>query len=328
MRAAVLSAVGARLEIVERPVPEPGPGEARIRVQACGVCGSDLFLQKGGFGAEKLPVIPGHEAAGIVDAIGDSVRAVRVGDQVAIYYIENTPDAPRPNLGPNVRRMGVDVDGAFAEYVVRPVETLIAPPRPIDPEALAVLTDAVGTPYHALARVGRVQPGETVAVLGIGGIGSNAVQVARRLGARVVAVSRSEEKLDLARRLGAHAAVRLEDAREACGPDGPDVVVQCAASASLDEAAIGLGGYAARIVLVGTTVDAFQARASDLVWRELAVLGSRGFTPADIREVIDLYLDGRIETEHLLAHPRPLEEANEALEDLRAGRVLRSVLIP
>jgi S-(hydroxymethyl)glutathione dehydrogenase/alcohol dehydrogenase len=106
------------------------------------------------------------------------------------------------------------------------------------------------------------------------------------------------------------------------------VVVQCAASAALDEAAIALGGYGARIVLVGTTVDAFEARASDLVWRELAVMGSRGFTPDDIREVIDLYLDGGLQTDHLTARPRPLDEANDALEDLRAGRVLRSVLIP
>jgi alcohol dehydrogenase, propanol-preferring len=328
MRAALLPAVGAPLEIVDRPVPEPGRGEARVRIDACGVCGSDLFLQQGGFGADKLPVVPGHEAAGVIDAVGEGVDGVATGEQVAIYYIENSADAPRPNLGPAVQRMGVDVDGAFAEYVVRPVSTLIVPPQPIDPATLAVLTDAVGTPYHALARIARVQPGETVAVLGIGGIGSNAVQVARALGARVIAVSRGEEKLALARRLGAEAAVRLEDAREACGPDGPDVVVQCASSAALDEAAIALGGYGARIVLVGTTIDAFSAKASDFVWRELSVLGSRGFTPDDIRDVIDLHLAGRIETAHLTAHARPLEEANEALEDLRVGRVLRSVLIP
>jgi alcohol dehydrogenase, propanol-preferring len=328
MRAQLLPAVGAPLELIERPLPEPGPGQARVRIEACGVCGSDLFLQNGGFGADKLPVVPGHEAAGVVDAVGDGDSAVAVGDQVAIYYIENAPGALRPNLGPHVRRMGVDVDGAFADYVVRPLETLIVPPQRIDPATLAVLTDAVGTPYHALARVARVQPGETVAVLGIGGIGSNAVQVARGLGARVIAVSRSEQKLALARELGAEAAVQLDGAREAIGPDGPDVVVQCAASAALDEAAIALGGYGARIVLVGTTVDPFTARASDLVWRELSVMGSRGFTPDDIRDVIDLYLAGRVRTDHLTARTRPLEEANAALDDLRAGRVLRSVLVP
>ena len=328
MRAAVLPSVGAPLELVDRPVADPGPGQARVRIQACGVCGSDLFLQAGGFGADKLPVIPGHEAAGIVDAVGDGVVDVRIGDQVAIYYIENDPGALTPNLGPGVRRMGVDVDGAFAEYVVRPVATLIRPPATVDPATLAVLTDAVATPYHALVRMARLQPGETVAVLGIGGIGANAVQLAHGLGARVVAVSRGEEKLKLARELGADAAVRLDDARDACGPGGPDVVIQCAGSAALDGAAITLAGDRSRVVLVGTTVDAFSLRASDLIWRELTVLGSRGFTPDDIREVVELHLAGQVRTDHLTARLRPLEEANEALEDLRNGSVLRSVLVP
>jgi D-arabinose 1-dehydrogenase-like Zn-dependent alcohol dehydrogenase len=328
MRAALLPAVGAPLELVERPTPEPGPGQARVRIQACGVCGSDLFLQKGGFGADKLPVVPGHEAAGIVDAVGEGVTEVAPGDQVAIYYIDNEPDAPRPNLGPAVERMGVDVDGAFAEYVVRPVSTLIRPSAHVDPATLAVLTDAVATPYHALARIGGVQPGETVAVVGIGGIGSNAVQVAKALGARVVAISRSEEKRELARRLGADEAVALADAAEAIGGHGADIVVQCAASPRMDEAAIQLAGFAARVVFVATTPDPFSVRASALVWRELTLLGSRGFTADDIRDVIELHLRGTVATDHLTAHVRPLEEANEALDDLREGRVLRSVLAP
>lgn len=330
MRVALLPAVGAPLQIVERRIPEPSTGQARVRIQACGVCGSDLFLQAGGFGADKLPVVPGHEAAGIIDALGPETEhgGLAIGDQVAIYYIENVLPGPAVNLGPGVRRMGVDLDGAFAEYVVRPLETLIRPARPIDPAVLAVLTDALGTPYHALTQIARIEPGETVAVLGIGGIGSNAVQIAHQLGARVIAVSRSEQKLALARRLGADWAGGLDGAADACGGEGPDVVLQCAASAAMDEAAIALGSYRARVVLVATTTEPFQARASALVWRELAVLGSRGFTPQDIEAVIDLYLQGRIQTDHLTARVRPLEEANDALEDLRAGRALRSVLIP
>jgi alcohol dehydrogenase, propanol-preferring len=326
VRAVLLPAVGEPLRLVERPVPEPGPGEALVRVEACGVCGSDIFLQKGGFGADKVPRVPGHEAAGVVAALGEKVtdcHELSVGDQVALYYIDNPADAPRPNLGPDVRRMGVDVDGAFAEYVVRPVTTLIRPRAPVDPATLAVLTDAVATPYHAL-RLAAVQPGETVVVIGAGGIGSNAVQLAKALGARVVAVSRSEEKLALARRLGADEALRPGEAEPGCA----DVVVQCAESAEADEQALALAGYGGRVVFVGASLEPFRARATDFIWRELTALGSRGFTPDDIRAVIDLHLDGRIETAHLTTSRRPLEEANEALEDLRAGRVLRSVLIP
>jgi 2-desacetyl-2-hydroxyethyl bacteriochlorophyllide A dehydrogenase len=328
MRAAVLPAVGAPLELVERAIPEPGPGEVRVRIQACGVCGSDLFLQAGGFGADKLPVVPGHEAAGVVDEIGAGVTSVARGDQVALYYIENTPGAPRPNLGPGVRRMGVDVDGAFAEYVVRPEATLIRPAGHVEPAALAVLTDAVGTAYHALVGIGKVTAADTVVVLGIGGVGSNAVQVAKTLGAHVVAVSRSPEKRELARRLGAHDALALEDVAKTIGPHGADVVIQCAASAAMDEAAINLAGYGGRVVFVATTPEPFSTRASALVWRELTLLGSRGFTISDIEAVIGLYLAGAISTDHLTSVLRPLEEANEALDDLRAGRVLRSVLTP
>jgi propanol-preferring alcohol dehydrogenase len=338
MRAAELPAVGAPLRLVERPLPEPGAGEARVRVQACGVCGSDLFLQKGGFGV-PLPVVPGHEAAGVVDAVGPDAGDIAVGTQVALYYIDAPADTPyarrgRPNIGPHVRRMGVDVDGAFAEYVVRPVTTLVAPPRPIDPAALAVLTDAVGTPYHALTKIARLERGETLAVLGVGGIGSNAIQVGKHLGARVVAVSRSEAKLELARRLGADETVQagghdtVEQARRACGGDGPDVVAQCVGSAAVDEQAVALAGFGGRVVFVGASTEPFRTRAVDLIWRELALLGSRGFTADDIRDVIDLYLAGAVVTDHLTDRRRPLEQANDALEDLRDGRVLRSVLLP
>jgi D-arabinose 1-dehydrogenase-like Zn-dependent alcohol dehydrogenase len=328
MRALELPGVGEALRLVERPVPEPGPGEVRVRVQACGVCGSDLFLQKGGFGADKLPRVPGHEAAGVVDALGPDIGDFEVGEQVAIWYIDNAEGAPRPNLGPGVRRMGVDVDGAFAEYVVRPVRTLVRPPAPVDPVALAVLTDAVGTPYHALVQIAQLRAGETLLVLGVGGIGSNAVQLGRHLGARVVAVARSEEKRVLAREFGAAEAVPLDAAAEACGALGPDVVVQCADSAELDRAAIELAGYGARVVFVGTVPEAFELRASELIWRELALLGSRGFTADDIAEVIDLYLAGAVRVDHLTSRVRPLEEGNQALEDLAAGRVFRSVLVP
>jgi D-arabinose 1-dehydrogenase-like Zn-dependent alcohol dehydrogenase len=170
---AELAGYDVPLRLVKRPVPEPGPGEARVRVEACGVCGSDLFLQHGGFIGSPLPIVPGHEAAGIVDAVGPEVKGFAVGDRVAIYYIDAPLDtryarSGHLNIGPGVQRMGVDVDGAFAEYVVRPARTLIKPTAPVDPVVLAVLTDAVATPYHALVRIAQIRAGESLLVLGGG----------------------------------------------------------------------------------------------------------------------------------------------------------------
>jgi propanol-preferring alcohol dehydrogenase len=340
MRVVELPGVGAALRAAERPIPDPGPGEVRVRVEACGVCGSDVFLQKGGFGeGVPLPVIPGHEAAGRVDAIGDGVTEFAVGDQVALYYI-TVPDGDpwaargRPNISPYVQRMGVDLDGAFAEYVIRPVAALIKPRAAVAAEILAVLTDAVATPLHGLKRVAALQPGESLVVLGVGGLGSNAVQLGKAMGARVIAVTRSEEKQRLARELGADEVVGANDGdpvaavKSLTGGHGPDVVIQCVGSAAVDEQAIAMGGPGGRVVLIGSSLDHFRARAVDIFWRELAVLGSRGFVPDDIRDAIDLYLDGTLRVDHLVETVRPLDEANEALEDLKAGRVFRSVLVP
>jgi D-arabinose 1-dehydrogenase-like Zn-dependent alcohol dehydrogenase len=228
--------------------------------------------------------------------------------------------------------MGVDVDGAFAEYVIRPVEALVRPPAPVPPAVLAVLTDAVATPLHGLKRVAKLQPGETLVVMGVGGLGSNAVQLGKAYGARVIAVTRSQAKLDLARQLGADETVPAEAGdpvaavKALTGGYGPEVVIQCVGSAAVDEQAIAMGGPGGRVVLIGSSLDPFRVRAVDIFWRELAVLGSRGFIPDDIREAIDLYLDGTLKVDHLVEGVRPLDEANEALEDLRAGRVFRSVL--
>jgi D-arabinose 1-dehydrogenase-like Zn-dependent alcohol dehydrogenase len=340
MRVVELPAIGAPLRLSERPVPVPGPGEVRLQITACGVCGSDVFLQKGGFGdAVSIPVVPGHEAAGVVDAIGAGITGWAEGEQAALYYITTPGGDPwaargRPNVSPNVRRMGVDLDGAFAEYVIRPVEALIRPPAPVPPTVLAVLTDAVATPLHGLKRVARLQPGETLVVTGVGGLGSNAVQLGKAFGARVIAVTRSAEKQALARRLGADEVVAAADedpvarVRELTGGVGADVVIQCVGSAKVDEQAIAMGGPAGRVVLIGSSLDRFCVRAVDIFWRELSVLGSRGFVPDDIRDAIGLYLDGTLSVEHLIENVRPLEEANEALDDLKAGRVFRSVLVP
>lgn len=332
--AMVMPTVGAALIAERRQVIPPRPGEAVVRIDACGVCGSDAFLRDGGFGVEKLPVVPGHEAAGHVVAVGSEDDAEWVGRQVALYYIDAPQDthwarSGHENIGPGLLRMGVDVDGAFAEYVTRRIHTLVPVDPPMDPAAVAVATDALATPYHALTAVGRVQPGETVAVVGLGGIGSNAVQIARHLGANVVAVGRSASKMELARRLGAHVVVSsaegVESIRASAGGQ-IDVVVQCIGNPEMDRLAIDIAGYRARVVMVGTSLGGFELASRELVWRELALLGSRGFTSGDIAAVIDLVRDGSLVVDHLTDHQLPIQAAQDALESLKDSAVLRSVL--
>jgi D-arabinose 1-dehydrogenase-like Zn-dependent alcohol dehydrogenase len=338
MRVVELRAHGAPLRITQRPIPTPGPNEVRIRVQACGVCGSDVFLQDGGFGDHPLPIVPGHEAAGVVDEVGAAVHSVEPGSPVALYYISTPPGdqwARRgmPNRSRSLQRMGVDVDGAFAEYVIRPVESLIVPPQELPPAELAVLTDAVATPLHALRRVANVQKGETVAVIGVGGIGSNGIQIARAFGATTIAISRSRAKLELAARLGADHVFRsdatvVKRVLEATDGIGADVVLQCVGTRGCYEMAIQLAAPGGRVVALGSSVEPFGINPMDLIWSERSILGSRGFVPNDIEEAISMRLAGRISLAHLLESLRPLEEAQLALDDLREGRVIRSVLLP
>ncbi len=335
MRAAVLDGYHQPLRLTERADPKAEPGQVVVDVRASGVCGSDIFLQKGGFDS-RLPIVPGHEAAGVVSALGPGVDSVRVGQPVALYYIDHCTrcricQAGRVNMCLSVERMGVEFDGAFAEKVLIAARSVIPVREDDDPMDIAVLTDAVATPYHALVRIARAQPGETVVVFGIGGIGSNAVQVAAHLGCRVIAVSRSDANLELATRMGAQTVIKSGDdvvahIMELAGPGGPDIIIQTVGSADVYRQALDAAGIGCRVVAVGSTLDPLPVQVMGLVWREATLAGSRGFTPQDITDVVDMHRRGAITTAHLVRHPRPLDEVNEALDDLRNGNVLRSVI--
>lgn len=335
--AVVLDEAGSAPRLTVRAMPEPAADEALVRVRACGLCGSDLFLQDGGFGEGVFPVVPGHEAAGEVVRVGADVTDVEPGDDVALHYIDNDPigawvRAGLPHLGPRVRRMGVDVDGALAQFVLRPARTLVRPRAPILPMELAVLTDAVATPYHALTAVARLQRGESVVVLGCGGIGSNAVQLAAYLGGHVVAVGRSQASRELAADLGAQAVVesgqqapaRVRDLTEG----GADVVLVCTDAPEAVAVAVTMCRPRGRLVLVAATRDPLPVSSVDLIWPELTISGSRGFTADDIRAVQNLYLDGVLRVDHLTRDVRSLYEVPAALEDLRAGGATRIVIAP
>jgi 2-desacetyl-2-hydroxyethyl bacteriochlorophyllide A dehydrogenase len=335
MRAAVLTRYDAPFGFEARAVPRPGRGEVLVRVVACGVCGSDRFLQQGGF-ASTLPIVPGHEAAGRVAATGEGVQGLSEGDPVALYYIAHCGTcrncrAGRENICVAVRRMGVDFDGAMADYVVLPAANCLPLEPGCDLAAAAVITDAIGTPLHALARA-RVGPGDRVLVTGIGGIGSNAVQIARLLGAEVIAASRSAQAQATARAMGAHHVLPAGEGlaaavAELTGGQGADAVIQCAPGAAAFEAGLACLARGGRLVVVGTAKAPVPVNTNLVLWGEHEILGSRGFTRADIRRGLDWHRAGLIRTDHLTARRRPLEQLNEAIADLDDPRVVRTVIM-
>lgn len=334
MQVARLTQYNAPFEVVETDIPSAGPGEVVVRVAACGICGSDRFLQKGGF-ASVLPIVPGHEASGTIESTGAGVDGLIPGQKVAIYYIAHCGAcrycrSGRENICVKARRMGVDFDGALAQFVRVPAENCLPLPEGIDLAAAAVITDAVGTPTHALRRA-QAGPGQRVLIMGVGGIGSNAVQIARLMGAEVIATSRSDAALETARAMGAHHVVRsdadlLANVMKLTDGLGADAIIQCAPGEAAFAAALPCLARGGRLVVVGTSHQPIPVEFNRLLWGEQEIVGSRGFTRADIRQGLDWYATGRIRVDHLTARQRPLAEINEAIADLDDPHVVRTVI--
>ena len=209
MRAVQVSRAGGAFEQVEREVPQPGPGEVRIKVEACGMCHSDVFVKSGQFPGLKLPRIPGHEVAGRVDALGAGVTAFKTGARVGVgwhggHCFQCGPCRRGDFLNcENGRITGITHDGGYAEFVVAPVAAVARIPDALPAADAGPLLCAGITTFNALRNSG-ARAGDTVAVQGIGGLGHLAVQYAAKMGFRTVAISRGADKAALARELGAH----------------------------------------------------------------------------------------------------------------------------
>ena len=205
-RAVQVSGPKAELELVERPIAEPGPGEARIKVQACGICHSDVFTVEGLFPGISYPRVPGHEIAGVIDALGEDTVPWRVGQRVGVgWYGGHCGHCDRCRRGDFVtcreaRVPGIAYDGGYAEYMIAPVQALALIPDELSAVEAGPLLCAGITTYNAL-RHGGARAGDVVAILGIGGLGHLAVQFAVRMGFRTVAIARGTDKAELARKL-------------------------------------------------------------------------------------------------------------------------------
>lgn len=337
MRAAVIREVGS-IELVDNwDEPKAGPGQVMVKVAACGVCYRDLVDRDGGYAFMRRPVVTGHEIAGTVEAVGDGVREFAVGDRVACGLRAPCGECAACRAGDEVRcqaspvMYGITVDGGYAERTVLWAGSLTRVPEGVDLQAAAMLNCTAGVALRMLRRHARLVAGETVLITGAsGGVGVHALQVAHILGARVIAVTSSEDKAARLKELGADEVVIARDAawhKEALARGGADVALELVGAPTFNGAlrSLRMGG---RLVIVGNvTQERIEVNPGYLISRELSVSGSMGATRAELAEVFGWVRDGKLTP--VVAARRPLSEAKEAQAALKDKRVVgRQILVP
>lgn len=342
MRAARFTGSTRRLEVTDVPIPEPGPLEALVKVDACGICLSDVHLIDGSIPPLIEVVTPGHESSGTIAALGEDAAAWEVGQRVVLM-------GGKPCLTcANCRRgrvdeclsfelMGFHYDGAWADYIRVPYFTMIPIPDNLPSEQAAILADAVATPYGALTDTAELRPGESIALWGIGGLGTHAVQLARMMGAGlVIAVDPLQSARERALKLGADVAldptevdVPLEISRITEG--GVDVAVDLVgANAVLYEAVRSLRRKG-RAVMVGLSMDRVELGPGLIMGTQgHSVRGHLGYGPRHLGELVTLVSNGRLDLSTSISDLMPLEDVPRGVERLanKEGDPVRLVVTP
>lgn len=336
MRVAVLHDFGQELEVGEAPPPSPGPGEVLVKVEACGVCHSDLHLAAGDWELlkpiTKLPLILGHEIAGTVTALGEGVGDFAVGDRVGVPWLHWTCGrceycvAGRETLCPRQMITGVTVDGGFAEYVKAKASHTARLPGNLGFEAAAPLLCAGLTAHKALKTAG-VRAGERVVIFGVGGLGHLAVQLAKARGLETGAVDVAEEKLELARACGADWTVNAGDGaahKPVKARGGAHVAVVTSGSRAAYETALRSLRRGGTLAVVGMAPEPISVSTVALVAGETRIVASAVGTREDLREVLELGAAGEVSCR---VQTRPFAEVNEVLAEMRRGNLLGRVAL-
>lgn len=334
MLAARFHGVDIPVRIEEVPYPVAGPGEVVVRVVACGICGSDVHFLEGMPVPKGLPVTLGHEPAGVVESMGAGVADWAPGDRVALHLGNGcgrcrTCAAGHPNSCPQLIAPGLHIDGAFAEAITVPAGCLVRVPDAVSMTAAAVATDCVATPYHALTCRAGLRPGERVVVIGAGGVGGQAVQLARVLGAaQVVAVDLSAAALDRARRMGATETVQIAPGEDPAlrirevTDGGADLLLECVGHPDVLAAGVRALLPGGRLIAIGVGMHAPRIDLPQALFSltELAVIGSFGSHKEDLETVLHLQADGVIDIDASISHRLPLSAVGEGLDMLRTRR--------
>lgn len=328
MRAAQLTEPGKPLQLVEVPVPKPKPGEILLKVKAAGICSSDLHYQDGRSKVTKIPITLGHEVAGEVVECGEGVKGIKNGDRACLFYLITCGICMacctgNDNYCDEAKMLGKNTDGGFAEYLAVPARNAFSFPESIPFSQAALLTDAVATPFHALTRA-RVKTGDSVLIIGIGGLGLHAVQIAKIMGAgQVIAMDLDQEKLDLALKVGATAVVnpRHDNAVDRVASltgSGADVAAELIGLPATIRQAIDCTAVGGRTVIVGICPEEVGISPyHDLLLTERTLLGSADQSRVDFPVIIELAAQNRLDMSYSVTRELPLEEINQGLEMLR-----------
>jgi D-arabinose 1-dehydrogenase-like Zn-dependent alcohol dehydrogenase len=332
MKAAIVPKAGADFEMVEREIPAPGAGQVRIRVQACGICFSDHYTKDGYWPGIKYPRAPGHEVAGVIDAVGPDVTAWKTGQRVGVGW-HGGHDGTCSNcrrgdfvLCENGKITGISFDGGYQEYMVVSERALAAMPDSLDPAEAGPLLCAGITTYNSLRHSG-ARPGDLVAIQGIGGLGHLGIQFASKFGYRVAALSRGKENEALARKLGAHiyidtSAGNPAEALQKLG--GARVILATAPAAKPMSAVIDGLGANGKMIVVGATPDPIEVSPVQLIRGRKSIQGWPSGTPADSEDTLRF---AELSGVRPMIERFPLAKVNEAYVRMMSGKAEYRVVL-
>jgi D-arabinose 1-dehydrogenase-like Zn-dependent alcohol dehydrogenase len=334
MRAMQVSRPGGPLELVERPIPEPGPGHVRVKVSACGICHSDALTIEGLWSGLQFPRVPGHEVIGVIDAVGKDVpERWKSGTRVGIGwhawhcgYCDNCRRSDFFACSTGVQVTGIAFDGGYAEYMVVPYKGLANMAEGLLPIDAAPLMCAGLTTYNALRHCG-AQGGDVVAILGLGGLGHLGVQYAAKMGFRTVVIARGEDKAALARQLGAHYYIdsRASDpAEELTKLGGAKAVIATVTNGPAMSATLGGLTPRGRLMVLGAASETVNAAPLTLIMGRRAIEGWYSGTSIDAEDTLNFSVAAGVKS---MNESFPLERAGEAYERMLSGKARFRVVL-
>ena len=332
MKVAQIAKAGADFEIVEREIPQPGPGHVRIRVQACGVCHSDVLTKEGGWPGLVYPRVPGHEVAGVIDEAGPGVTHWKAGQKVGVGWHgghDGTCLACRRGDFVNCassKVTGLSYDGGYQEYMVAPVDAVARMPESLDAAEAAPLMCAGITTFNALRHSGAL-PSDLVAIQGMGGLGHLGIQFAQRFGYQVVAIGRGPEKAVLAKKLGASEYIdsgRANAAAELQRRGGARVILATAPSSKAMASLVAGLGVNGKLMVVGAAPDPIEVTPAQLIFGTRSIQGWASGIPTDSEDTLRF---AELTGVRPMIEKYRLEQAGEAYARMMSGKAQFRVVL-